>query len=172
MELRIRILAGIADVFDGLGERVDAAAAARAAAEALAADGGANAAAGAATGQQQQQRRAPGIDADAVRWAVGTSLSHVGKSSTALGSCFRICWELSHYPVLHLILRFIFWHSLIPTPLPLFTCCCHHIIPQAPASGAIQIWSRPSCDSSRVISPHLPTMPMLPPAWLPSATFA
>ena len=72
VELRIRILAGIADVFDGLREKVDAAAAAAAAVLA----GEANATAGAAAGQQ---RRAPGIDADAVRWAVGTSLSHVGK---------------------------------------------------------------------------------------------
>lgn len=71
VELRIRILAGIADVFDGLREKVDVAA--RAAAEALA--GADSAAASAATGQQ---RRALGIDADAVRWAVGTSLSHVG----------------------------------------------------------------------------------------------
>ena len=153
VELRIRILAGIADVFDGLREKVDVAA--RAAAEALA---GADSAA--TTGQQ---RRALGIDADAVRWAVGTSLSHVGMyCMSQCNSCFdrrRIITLYCGYTL----------DTLTYQTFHLLASIHQSICQQALASEEIQTWSRPFCVSSRATSRLLPTAKTV--HLRPSATF-
>lgn len=78
IDLRVGVLAGLADVFDALRERVDEVAS------------GAAAVAGGNTGRAGPR----GIDAEAVRWAVGTSLSHVGTNFWSMCMyCVLVWWR-------------------------------------------------------------------------------